>query len=137
MCLCPCISFDTLGLFMISAAHWKKGNAIPIMTFYEAEFCQEIAPSKTRPKTTKKRYTKQRLRFRFARHPRFRTSMTSLLLLLLALACAGRQLCGWLCWRCWWCLCCSWWCKNLGKRLPVLPCARAARASLRATSLRR
>ena len=90
----------------------EKGNAIPIMTFYEAEFCQEIAPSKT----IKKRYTKQCLRFRFARHPRFRTSMTSLLLLLLALACAGHQLCGCLCWRCWWCLCCSWWCKNLGKR---------------------
>ena len=68
------------------------------------------------PKTIQKRYTKRYFRFRFARHPPFRTSMTSLLLLLLALACAGHQLCGCLCWRCWWCLCCSWWCKNLGKR---------------------
>ena len=40
--------------------------------------------------------------FRSARHPPLRTSMTSLLLSLLALACAGGQLCRCLCWRCWW-----------------------------------
>ncbi len=43
-------------------------NVIPIMTFYEAQLCQEIAPSKTIPKTIQKRYTKWYLRFRFARH---------------------------------------------------------------------
>ena len=80
---------------------------IPITTFYEAQSCQEIAPSQTIPKTIQKRYTKQYFRFCFARHPPLRTSMTSLLLSLLALACAGGQLCRCLCWRCWWCLCCS------------------------------
>ena len=29
----------------------QKVNIIPIMTFYEAQLCQEIAPSKTIPKT--------------------------------------------------------------------------------------
>ena len=67
------------------------------------------------PKTIQKRYTKRYFRFRFARHPPFRTSMTSLLLSLLALACAGGQLCRCLCWRCWWCLCCSGaWCRCWG-----------------------
>ena len=53
--------------------------------------------------------------FRSARHPPLRTSMTSLLLSLLALACAGGQLCRCLCWRCWWCLRCSGaWCRCWG-----------------------
>ena len=88
---------------------------IPFTTFYEAQSCQEIAPSQTIPKTIQKRYTKRYFRFRFARHPPLRTSMASLLLSLLALACAGGQLCRCLCWRCWWCLCCSGaWCRCWG-----------------------
>ena len=121
MCLCPCISFArTLFLnalvFSRSVLQYGKVNVIPIMTFLEAQSCQEIAPCQTIPKTIQKRYTKRYFRFRFARHPPFRTSMTSLLLSLLALACAGGQLCRCLCWLvvvlvevvlvlllCWWC----------------------------------
>ena len=124
MCLCPCISFAH-ALFLKLWNAWSFHDVlqygkvnfiiIPITTFYEAQSCQEIAPSQTIPKTIQKRYTKRYFRFRFARHPPLRTSMTSLLLSLLALACAGGQLCRCLCWRCWWCLCCSGaWCRCWG-----------------------
>ena len=88
----------------------------------------------TIPQTILKRYTKRYLQhtlatpsiphFRSARHPPLRTSMTSLLLSLLALACAGGQLCRCLCWRCWrWCCypcCCCCCCCCCLELVPLL-----------------
>ena len=127
MCLCPCISFArTLFLnaleclvFSRSVLQYGKVNVIPIYSHHDILGGPVLSGNSAFPNDTQndtETIHQTILPFPFCQTSPFRTSMSLLLLSLLALACAGGQLCRCLCWLvvvlvdlvlvlllCWWC----------------------------------